>query len=249
VLAGHPADGQCRNAHKKTPRSGFDESGGQCGRRRCAGRQCAHMPNQSTPHGTAEAISWWRSSFGVAKGCGRFLCVGSKSISTGPARTHLFASCTAPILIGRKPATGPMMRPVHSDVPGSMAPTARIDRLLAERRPPTPCIVLDLDVVRARYRALRQALPSAQIYYAVKANPAREIISALAECGASFDLASSGEFEICRRIGIAPARLSFGNTIKRESAIASAWAEGVNLFAIDSSAELEKLARLLPLAD
>jgi ornithine decarboxylase len=79
--------------------------------------------------------------------------------------------------------------------------------------------VLDLDIVRARYKALRQSLPEVQIYYAVKANPAAEIISALAECGANFDLASSGELAICRGINIPPARLSFGNTIKRESAI------------------------------
>ena len=98
--------------------------------------------------------------------------------------------------------------------------TSHLDRFLAENHPPTPFVVVDLDVVRARYDALRQALPSAEIYYAVKANPAAEVVSALAALGANFDLASRGEFDICLGLNIPPQRLSFGNTIKRESAIA-----------------------------
>jgi len=50
--------------------------------------------------------------------------------------------------------------------------TERLDRFLAENPSPTPFVVLDLDVVRACHQALRQALPSADIYNAVKANPA-----------------------------------------------------------------------------
>lgn len=74
---------------------------------------------------------------------------------------------------------------------GSDGPMMRLDRYLTERRPAAPCIVIDLDIVRARYIALREALPAAQIYYAVKANPEPAIIAALAVLGASFDL---GEF-------------------------------------------------------
>ena len=116
----------------------------------------------------------------------------------------------------------------------------RIDRFLAEQRPPTPCIVIDLDIVRARYRALEALFPRATIFYAVKANPKVEVITALAELGASFDLASEGEMRRCHELGIPPGRLSFGNTIKREAEVAHAYAEGVNLFAFDSIAELER---------
>lgn len=106
--------------------------------------------------------------------------------------------------------------------------------------------MLDLDIVRAQYRALRACLPFAEIYYAVKANPSPEVIGALADLGASFDLASSGELERCRNSNIPAGRLSFGNTIKRETDIAQASAQGVSLFAFDSLAELEKLARAAP---
>jgi ornithine decarboxylase len=123
------------------------------------------------------------------------------------------------------------------------AETAAIDRFLAEQRPATPCIVIDLDTVRAQYRALQAVLPTATILYAVKANPAPEVIAALAELGAGFDLASKGEMRGYQELGISAERLSFGNTIKRETEIAFAHGEGVDLFAFDSVAELEKLAR------
>jgi ornithine decarboxylase len=122
----------------------------------------------------------------------------------------------------------------------------RLDRFLAERQPPTPCIVLDLDVVRARYAALRQVLPAAEIYYAVKANPAPEVVGAVVALGGNFDLASLGEIDICLDLHIPPSRLSFGNTVKREAAIARAASDGIGLFAFDSAAELEKLARRAP---
>lgn len=124
--------------------------------------------------------------------------------------------------------------------------TGPIDRFLAEQRPSTPCIVIDLDIVRAKYRALQTLFPTATILYAVKANPAAEVIAALAELGAGFDLASSGEMRRCHELGIPAERLSFGNTIKREPEIALAHDQGVNLFAFDSVAELEKLARSAP---
>ena len=125
-------------------------------------------------------------------------------------------------------------------------PLDRIDRFLAGRRPPTPCVVIDLEIVRQRYRALQRLFPAAAIFYAVKANPAAEIVAALAELGASFDVASEGELRRCRDAGVVAGRLSFGNTIKRETEIADAFAAGVGLFAVDSRGELEKVARAAP---
>jgi diaminopimelate decarboxylase len=80
----------------------------------------------------------------------------------------------------------------------------------------------------------------------VKANPAPEIVSALAALGANFDLASPAEIDICLGLNIAPERLSFGNAIKRECAIDGASNAGIGLYAFDSPAELEKLARSAP---
>jgi ornithine decarboxylase len=141
-----------------------------------------------------------------------------------------------------------IMTSASDDEAGGARPetSERIERFLRETTAATPFIVIDLNIVRSRYRALRQLLPAATIYYAVKANPAAAVIAALAEMGASFDLASAGEIDRCLELGVPAGRCSFGNTIKREHDIAHAAQAGFNLFALDSAGELEKLARLAP---
>ena len=76
--------------------------------------------------------------------------------------------------------------------------TQRILDFLATRRPAGPCLVVDLDVVRDNFRAFEKALPDSRIYYAVKANPAPEILRLLASMGSSFDTASVAEVEMAR---------------------------------------------------
>jgi ornithine decarboxylase len=130
--------------------------------------------------------------------------------------------------------------------PSTVWSLERIDRHLAHHRMPTPFIIIDLNIVRERYRALRQLFPHAAISYAVKANPDAAVIRALAELGAGFDLASDGEIHRCLELDIAPHRLSFGNTIKRDTDIAHAHRNGIDLFAFDSMGELEKIADSAP---
>jgi len=124
--------------------------------------------------------------------------------------------------------------------------TERITRFLADHSPETPCLVVDLDAIAEAYEALRWYLPLARVYYAVKANPAAEIVAMLERKGASFDVASRGEVELCLANGVAPDRLSFGNTIKKEKDIAFAYQAGLRIFAFDSARELDKLARAAP---
>ncbi len=124
--------------------------------------------------------------------------------------------------------------------------TDRIHQFLADRRPQTPCLVIDLAVIEENYRELERRLPLARIYYAVKANPAPEIIGKLAELGSCFDVASRGEIDLCLAAGVPGERLSFGNTIKKERDIAYAFEQGVRLFAFDSDGELDKLAAEAP---
>jgi ornithine decarboxylase len=122
----------------------------------------------------------------------------------------------------------------------------RIARFLADHVPETPCLVVDLAEIAKAYEELRRHLPLARVFYAVKANPAPEIIAMLECKGANFDVASRGEIELCLDSGAAPERLSFGNTIKKEKDIAFAYAAGLRLFAFDSAHELDKLARAAP---
>ena len=124
--------------------------------------------------------------------------------------------------------------------------TAKIINFLRETQPATPCLVVDLDVVRERYEALTEALPLAKVHYAVKANPAREVIETLRDQGANFDVASPAEVDLCLGLGVDPSRISYGNTIKKTRDISHAYDQGVRVFAFDSEAELEKIAARAP---
>lgn len=121
--------------------------------------------------------------------------------------------------------------------------TARILDFLATRRPEGPCLVVDLDVIRNNFNAFRHALPDTRIYYAVKANPAPEVLQLLADLGSSFDCASIPEIEMVLATGATADRISFGNTIKKERDVARAFELGVRLFAVDCEAEVDKIAR------
>ncbi|MGH7057180.1 MAG: hypothetical protein ACREFZ_04755, partial [Acetobacteraceae bacterium] len=81
--------------------------------------------------------------------------------------------------------------------------TPKIARFLAEHPPAgasyeagtlaTPCLIFDVDRVAENFRALKEALPLARIYYAVKANPAEPVLERLAALGSCFDAASYEE--------------------------------------------------------
>jgi len=128
----------------------------------------------------------------------------------------------------------------------SAVPTARIETFLAEERRETPFLVVDCDVVLDRYAELRVAVPSAAIFYAVKANPAPELLDALVHAGSSFDVASPGEIDLALAAGADPAKLSYGNTIKKRTDIARAHELGVRMFAFDAADELAKLTAEAP---
>lgn len=109
-----------------------------------------------------------------------------------------------------------------------------------------PTLVIDTQAVARQYAALSQGLGRARIHYAVKANPAPEILRTLRELGSNFDAASRVELQMCLDAGARPDQLSFGNTIKRASDIAWAHSVGIDLFAVDAEEEIEKIAENAP---
>jgi ornithine decarboxylase len=129
-------------------------------------------------------------------------------------------------------------------LPPKIAP--KIARFLADKAPPTPCLVFDLDRVAHNFATMRAAFPQARIFYALKANPAKQVLQRLVALGACFDAASLEEIDMCLEAGATPDRISFGNTIKKAAAISRARALGIDLFVFDSEAELEKIAAHAP---
>lgn len=118
-------------------------------------------------------------------------------------------------------------------------------RQLAESQE-SPFLVVSLDRIRAQYARLQKALPYAVPYYAVKANPAREVITLLRDLGACFDIASVYELERVLKLGVPPERLSCGNTIKKAQHVREFYRCGVRLFVSDSEADMRTLATEAP---
>lgn len=143
------------------------------------------------------------------------------------------------------------MNATVTDIVGGpvVAPASRIENFIRSTRFDHPTLVIDTQVVETQFRALKAGLGEAHIHYAVKANPAREIIETLIANGSRFDAASRGEIELCLSLGAAPDDISFGNTIKRPSDIAFAFHAGITLFAVDAEEEMHKIAAHAPGAE
>jgi ornithine decarboxylase len=110
----------------------------------------------------------------------------------------------------------------------------------------TPFLVVDTSTVSKHYDELLSAFPFASIYYAVKANPAPEILTLLRDRGSKFDIASIYELDRVLGLGVTPDRISYGNTIKKSRDIRYFFERGVNLYATDCEADLRNIAKAAP---
>lgn len=110
----------------------------------------------------------------------------------------------------------------------------------------TPFVLIDTQMISQAYDDLRAGFEFAKVYYAVKANPAVEIIDLLKEKGSSFDIASIYELDKVMSRGVSADRISYGNTIKKSKDIRYFYEKGVRLYATDSEADLRNIAKAAP---
>ena len=123
------------------------------------------------------------------------------------------------------------------------------------KRHGTPVIVIDHEVIRRNYASFRRHLPKVQAYYAVKANPAPEIVRTLYKAGASFDVASLPEFLLVHKnIERLPAKqrqdfiwdkIIYANPIKPKETL-KALDRYKPLLTYDNPHELIKIKRFAP---
>ena len=119
----------------------------------------------------------------------------------------------------------------------------------------TPVVVIDHDLIRRNYAAFKKHLPKVQAYYAVKANPAPEIVRTLYRAGASFDVASLPEFMLVHEnIQSLPAKerqdfiwdkIVYANPIKPKETLLEL-DQYKPLVTFDNWAELAKIKRYAP---
>jgi ornithine decarboxylase len=107
----------------------------------------------------------------------------------------------------------------------------------------SPLLILDCERVRTQYRKLKKALPHVDLHYALKPMPHPAVVRAVMEEGGFLDLATSGEVQLARQLGVEPARCIHTHPIKRAADIANALDFGVRTFTADNRDEVRKFAR------
>jgi len=110
----------------------------------------------------------------------------------------------------------------------------------------TPFVVIDIATIEAAYDTLKELFPYASVYYAVKANPAAEVLGCLRDRGSNFDVASIYELDKLLDNGVEASRCSYGNTIKKSRDIRYFFEKGVRMYATDSEADLRNIAIAAP---
>lgn len=110
----------------------------------------------------------------------------------------------------------------------------------------TPCLFINKQVISDKFDELSLNFPFAKIHYAVKANPADEVVSLLQQKGSNFDAASVYELRQLLHLGVTPDRISYGNTIKKSKDIREFFDSGVRLFVTDSEDDLRNIAKAAP---
>lgn len=111
---------------------------------------------------------------------------------------------------------------------------------------PPPYLLMDKEVVIQKVSQIGKRIRNSKTFYAVKANPDREVLRLLNSLETGFEIASEGELNILASLGVGPERIITSNPIKTFKFLDQAVDYGVSYFAFDSVAEADKLARFAP---
>jgi hypothetical protein len=106
----------------------------------------------------------------------------------------------------------------------------------------TPYFVFSRSRLLGNLAAFRRSFPDAAIHYALKANSEPCVLQTLADAGASFEAASVHELALLQDIGVEPARIIYGTSVKPAGHIRTFAEYGIDRFACDCCSELEKIA-------
>jgi len=109
-----------------------------------------------------------------------------------------------------------------------------------------PYLLMDRDLVAEKVSLIGKGIRNSRTYYAVKANPDKEVLKLLNGLGTGFEIASEGELQILAELGVGPERIITSNPVKTFKFLEQAVDYGLRYFAFDSAVEVDKLARYAP---
>ena len=103
----------------------------------------------------------------------------------------------------------------------------------------TPFYFYDTSIIKKTYADLRKYLPTdLEVFYAIKANPHKKIISLLSRLGTGADVASAGELRIALTSGIRPDKISFAGPGKTKDELKYAISKNIASISVESDTEV-----------
>jgi len=112
-----------------------------------------------------------------------------------------------------------------------------------------PILMMDIQKVAIQYKRWIECFPSVELYYAVKCNPDKVLVSYLQSLGVNFDCATSAEMDlVVNQLNHPADKVIYSNPCKLPSHIRFASDCGVRLTIIDNKDEILKIKRNHPTA-
>lgn len=107
-----------------------------------------------------------------------------------------------------------------------------------------PIYVYDLDFISQRYQAMKKALGTTRLFYAVKANPNVEVLQRLKKLGAGADVVSLGEIKRALESGFSVQDIVYSGVGKTRHEITEALKLGIYQINVESLPELERIGSI-----
>ncbi|EDV20648.1 uncharacterized protein TRIADDRAFT_31500 [Trichoplax adhaerens] len=117
---------------------------------------------------------------------------------------------------------------------------------LQKKNDDEPFYLVDIGDVIYKYVTWTSMMPGIRPYFALKCHPDFQIIATLCSLGAGLDVASAGEIEIARALGLQDEDVVYSNTCKGISHIRAAAKEGLTQMSFDSEVELQRIKLTFP---
>lgn len=121
-----------------------------------------------------------------------------------------------------------------------------LDTVLHDSLTITPSLILDFNIINSTYERFLKAFPGGEVYYAMKANANPLINRLVAERNGGLEIASAAELERALEAGVDGERIICSNPIKNAVFLKQMYQVGVYAVVVDSSFEVEKVARYAP---
>lgn len=107
-----------------------------------------------------------------------------------------------------------------------------------------PAYVYDLSLMASRLKAMREAIPGAKIFFALKANSHPKVLEALRQAGGGADVVSGGEIRRAKECGYTPDEIIYSGVGKTDREIALALHLEIAQLNVESIPELERIGEI-----